>query len=198
MAPTSGAGAAPDSTAARARPEPDLGAKRAPVPGSFIEMMQRCTVSAVHLEMRDIYTPNDPDYLQWRAGDHFDPVERWPEWIDLVSGVIAQGAVVRRARIVSEPVTDYIRYEHALTGRLNVGAGELVRWLPRRRASDLCLPGNDFWVFDERLVLFNHFAGDGSSGDKEVRDEPGVIKLCVAAFEAVWERAVPHHEYELR
>jgi hypothetical protein len=160
--------------------------------------MKGCTVSALHLEMRDVYTPNDPDYQQWKAGDYFDPAERWPERIDLVSSVVAQGAVVRRARIVSEPVTEYVRYEHALTDRLNIDAGELVRWLPRRRASDLSLPGNDFWLFDGRIVLFNHFAGDGSSGDKELRDEPTVIELCARAFESVWDRAVPHQVYELR
>jgi hypothetical protein len=44
-------------------------------------------------------------------------------------------------------------------------------------------------------VLFNHFAGDGSSGDKELRDEPDVIKLCSSAFEAVWARATPHEQY---
>ena len=29
-------------------------------------------------------------------------------------------------------------------------------------------------------------------------DEPVVTKQCAAAFEAVWERAVPHGEYQLR
>lgn len=168
-----------------------------PVPQSFIELLRGCKTSAVHLEMRDTYTPQDPDYLRWRAGDHFDPAERWPEWIATVREIVDRGVVVRRARIVSEPVTDYIRYEHALTAGLNIAAGEQVRWLARRQASDLALPGNDFWVFDDRLVLFNHFAGDGSSGDKELRDEPGVIKLCLTAFEAVWQRAVPHEEYRL-
>lgn len=196
MAPTCAAHGADDPAVATARAE--CGPKRPGVPESFIQMMQACTISAVHLEMRDVYTPNDPDYLRWRAGGHFDPAERWPEWTRLVSRVIAQGAVVRRARIISEPVTDYVRYEHALTSRLNIGAGELVRWLPRRYASDLCLPGNDFWLFDGRLVLFNHFAGDGSSGDKEVRDGSAVVELCAQAFEAVWDRAVPHHLYELR
>lgn len=194
MAATGAAQEAADSAVATARIE--RGAERPGVPESFIQMMQACTVSAVHLEMRDVYTPDDPDYLRWRAGDHFDPAERWPEWSHLVSRVMAQGAVVRRARVISEPVTDYVRYEHALTGRLNIGAGELVRWLPRRYASDLCLPGNDFWLFDMRLVLFNHFSGDGSSGDKEVRHESAVVELCALAFEAVWDRAVPHHLYE--
>ncbi|MEV5503578.1 DUF6879 family protein, partial [Nonomuraea fuscirosea] len=29
---------------------------------------------------------------------------------------------------------------------MNIKAGELVRWLARRQASDLLLPGNDLWV----------------------------------------------------
>ena len=48
----------------------------------------------------------------------------------------------------------YIRFEHATTGS-NIDAGEQVRWLPRRRAADLLLPGCDCWVFDGRRVLFN-------------------------------------------
>lgn len=193
MARTSRTGAAPDGTESKVSPDPSS----KPVPRSFIELLAGCRTSAVHLEMRDAYTPEDPDYLRWKAGDHFDPAERWPEWIETVAGIAARGVTVRRARVVSEPVTDYIRYEHALTYRLNIASGEQVRWLPRRRASDLAVPGNDCWVFDNSLVLFNHFAGDGSSGDKELREEAHVIKLCLTAFEAVWQRATPHEEYEL-
>ena len=166
------------------------------VPTSFLDMLRECSVSAVHLEMRDAYTPKDPDYLRWMAGDHFDPAVRWPDLIEAVKEVVDEkGVAVRRARIISEPVTDYIRYEYAITSGLNVAAGESVRWLPRRRASDIALPGTDFWLFDDRLVLFNHFAGDGSSGDKELRNESEVVEFCAAAFEAVWSRAIPHEIY---
>jgi hypothetical protein len=58
-----------------------------------------------------------------------------------------------------------------------VHAGELVRWLPRRQASDIALPGNDFWVFDDATVLFNHFNGDGDWAvpGEELRTEPSVV-----------------------
>jgi hypothetical protein len=103
--------------------------------------------------------------------------------------------VIRRARIISEPVTPYIRFEYDVTDSMNIAAGEQVRWLPRRRASDLALPGNDFWVFDDRLVRFGYFAGDGTRLGHEVTAEPAVVKLCAAAFEAVWERAIDHKDY---
>lgn len=166
------------------------------VPESFTSLLTGCRFSAVHLEQRDVYTPADPDYLRWRGGDHFDPIEWGRGWIDLVAPLVARGVTVRRARIVSEPVTDYIRFEYGVTP-MNVAAGEQVRWLPRRRASDLAVPVNDYWVFDDRVVQFNHFAGDGSSlGRPENRDEPDLVSLCLSAFEAVWERAIPHEDYK--
>jgi hypothetical protein len=61
----------------------------------------------------------------------------------LIADTVARGVIVRRARVVSEPVSEYIRWEHYVT-HANVTAGEDVRWLPRRRATDIPLPGNDF------------------------------------------------------
>ncbi|KUM80182.1 hypothetical protein J7F01_33255 [Streptomyces sp. ISL-22] len=170
---------------------------------SFDELMEAAQHSAVHLEMRDQYAVGDEadDFNAWlRNGQRdADPnSEYWAPWVDMISRAVARGVVVRRARIVSEPVTDYIRYEHAGTA-VNVQAGEQVRWLPRRRAVDLVLPGADLWIFDGTQVLFNHFTGDGNWGDPpmELRAEPGIVKQCADAFEAVWERAVPHDEYEI-
>jgi hypothetical protein len=165
----------------------------------FDDLLSRSTSSAVHLEMRDEYTPDDPVFHDWKAGVSINPRERWPDWYGLVRNTIARGVVVRRARIVSEPVTDYIRYEYDVTEGLNLAAGEEVRWLPRRQASDIALPGNDFWVFDNCLVLFNIFAGDGTwpEDGTELREEPAVVALCTNAFEAVWQRAIPHREYHV-
>jgi hypothetical protein len=152
----------------------------------------------VHLEMRDVYTPSDPWFQAWLAGrdEEFGRGLERP-WLDLVREVTGRGVAVRRARVVSEPVSDFIAFEHATTAS-NVEAGEQVRWLPRRLASDLVLPGNDFWVFDGGLVRFGYFSGDGDVLGHELVAEPAVTDSCVAAFEAVWERAIPHDEYQLR
>ena len=155
--------------------------------------------SAMHLEMRDAYTPSDPDWLDWQAGNRFDPADReeWRSWFSLISATVARGVSVRRARIVSEPVTDYIRYEYGVTAGHNLAAGEQVRWLPRRNTAGLLVPPTDFWVFDEQVVLWNHFAGDGSWITEEKCYDPALARLCASAFGAVWERAIPHEEYRL-
>ncbi|MER5937996.1 DUF6879 family protein [Streptomyces sp. NPDC001928] len=170
---------------------------------SFDELMEAAQQSAMHLEMRDQYAVGDEadDFNTWlRNGQRdADPNSQyWASWVDMISRAVARGVVVRRARIVSEPVTDYIRYEHAGTV-VNVHAGEQVRWLARQRAADLMLPGADLWIFDGSQVLFNHFSGDGNWADlpMELRTEPSIVKQCSDAFEAVWERAVPHDKYEI-
>ncbi|MGE6955145.1 DUF6879 family protein, partial [Staphylococcus capitis] len=103
----------------------------------------------------------------------------------------------RRARIVSEPVTDYIRFEYAVTAGHNVAAGELVRWLPRHRAADLLVPAADFWAFDQSVVVFNHFDGNGDWVREDRRDDPDLARALAAAFEAVWDRGTPHADYRV-
>lgn len=169
---------------------------------TFAELLDGARQSAVHLEMRDAYGVDDEaeDFERWkRTGERdLDPGSPyWGPWVELIGRTIGRGVVVRRARIVSEPVSDYVRYEHAGTP-VNLGAGEQVRWLPRRRASDIALPGNDFWLIDGRLVRWNHFTGSGAAAEPEISEDPDAAKLCADAFEAVWDRGVPHEDYKIR
>ncbi|MDH6117241.1 DUF6879 family protein [Kitasatospora sp. GAS204B] len=160
------------------------------------ELFAACQRSAVHLEMRDGYMRDDPRFIAWQAGtlnlSALDEAER--PWMALMTETTSRGVRIRRARIVSEPISDYVRYEYDLTPG-NVASGELVRWLPRRQSTDLALPGNDFWLFDDETLLLNHFDGDGSFLDHELITDPAVSKLCSTAFESVWNRAIPHEEY---
>ncbi|MFE4688155.1 DUF6879 family protein [Streptomyces sp. NPDC056721] len=167
----------------------------------FPELIGIAQHSAVHLEMRDAYgvTNEADDFARWRATGvrDVDPQsEAWGPWTDLIKATVARDVTVRRARIVSEPVSDYIRYEHGGTV-VNVAAGEQVRWLPRRRASGIALPGNDFWLFDGRLIRWNHFTGAGLFTGAEVSEDPAEAKLCTEAFETVWDLAIPHDQYEI-
>jgi hypothetical protein len=168
---------------------------------TFDELMAKCQRSAVHLEMRDTYAVDyeKGPFAEWRGGFRHDPADQeswWRPWLDLIQETVSRGVVVRRARIVSEPVSEYTRFLYDGTFT-NVAAGEQVRWLPRRRASDIALPGNDFWLFDEQWVRWNHFTGEGASGGGELCGEPAAVKLCADAFETVWSRATPHDQHEI-
>lgn len=163
----------------------------------FAEIFAGVERSAMHLELRDAYTPDDPLFQKWQTegiGDE-ELLEHEADWAAIARDAVARGVVMRRARVVSEPLAPYPAFEYRCAGPLNVAAGEQVRWLPRRHASDLALPGNDCWILDHRTVIFGHFAGDGTLLGNEVVEEPAVLKLCADAFEAVWERAIPHEDY---
>ena len=166
------------------------------LPPKFEELLNAVERSAVHLEMRDGYSKTHHAYVAWSRGEAVDPRAVWPEWFPLVGRVVRTGGHVLRARIISEPVSEYVRFQYSVTSGLNLASGEQVRWLPRRHTSDIALPGNDFWLFDERIVMWNHFNGDGESTGYEVTDDLALVELCNAAFTSVWERAIPHESYE--
>ncbi|RAJ34631.1 hypothetical protein K353_05277 [Kitasatospora sp. SolWspMP-SS2h] len=166
---------------------------------TFAEQLAATRSTAVHLEMRDGYSvaKEVEAFAAWRDGFRHDPADRaswWRPWLSTVQETLGRGVEIRRARIVSTPVSEYIRFEHSGTFT-NIAAGEQVRWLDRRETSDIPLPGNDFWLFDGTLVRFNHFTGDGESAGPSFSADPAVARLCAAAFEVVWERAVPHEKF---
>ncbi|MFI5722859.1 DUF6879 family protein [Streptomyces cyaneofuscatus] len=160
----------------------------------FTALLRSAERSAVHLEMRDSYMA-DALFDRWRKGRDEELPEEYRQWQELVRETVARGVTLRRARVVSEPVTDYIRWEHSLTERHNIAAGEIVRWLPRRLASDLALPGNDLWLIDGERVLFHWFTGDGEWAGHEFNEDPATVKMVVTSLEAVWDRAIPHKEF---
>jgi len=167
----------------------------------WAELLGGCQRSAWHLEMRGWYGVEDEKqrlarFLATGRRDHAaEAAERQP-WLDLMRAVTSTGVQVRRARIVCEPLSDYMRFSYAGT-QPNIDAGEQVRWLPRRQASRIPLPGNDFWLLDGQRVLFNYFTGDGRSAGHELATDEPAVRLCQAAFAAVWPVAIPHDQYPI-
>jgi hypothetical protein len=53
----------------------------------------------------------------------------------------------------------------------------------------------DFYLLDNRLVIFLHYAGNGLGTDKVTSTDPHDIQLCQSAFRAVWELAIHHRDY---
>jgi hypothetical protein len=150
---------------------------------------------AVHLEMRDAYgtAVELPHMAQWAAGVPDDL--KWLQgWCATLRGHVKGGRSVRRARVVSEPLSEYQRWSHSIATPM-VEAGEDIRWVPRRLVSAVALPGNDFYLFDGRLAVFLLYAGNGLAVGKVSSADPAVLQLCRSSFEAVWKLAVPHREY---
>lgn len=162
----------------------------------FEQAIRRFDRESVHLEMRDSYGTEVelPHMAAWAAGEHDDMA--WMEpWCADVRSFVGEGKSLRRAHVVSEPLSDYQRWAYEVVG-LSQEAGEEHRWVPRRLVSSIAFPGNDFWMLDHRLVIFHHYAGNGRNIDFTTSTDPRDVELCSAAFEAVWSIGVPHREYK--
>jgi len=90
--------------------------------------------------MRDSYDQTDTGFAEWQATGDIGAYE-WGDHLDVVRAAVARGVRIRRVRLVSEPLSDYLRWEHACTD-VNLKAGEDVRWLPRTNEPErpCCVP----------------------------------------------------------
>ncbi|MFF7977334.1 DUF6879 family protein [Streptomyces sp. NPDC007905] len=153
---------------------------------------------AFHLELRDDYSVPDEDspFTSWLRGETVDYSYMEP-WTKLMRHLTSEGKTVRRVRVVTEPQSPYIQWEYATTP-LNEGAGEQIRWLPRHRLpEDLVFPvaGNDWWLFDDRLLAVGHFDAEGRALGSEIIEDPETVAECVCLRDQLWAAAIPHHEY---
>lgn len=168
-------------------------------PISYEEMQQLVKAikhSAVHMETRDAYGTSVelPHLAKWAAGEP-DDLEWLQGWCSTVREHVEAGRTVKRTRVVSEPLSDYQRWAYGVAQPM-VDAGDDIRWVPRRSVSSIAFPGNDYYLLDDRLVIFLHYAGSGLSTGMTTSTDPSAIELCRTAFEEVWKLAIPHGEYQ--
>ncbi|MDX6241442.1 MAG: hypothetical protein QOG10_6266 [Kribbellaceae bacterium] len=76
-----------------------------------------------------------------------------------------------------------------------VEAGEDVRFVPRRQVSELCIPGNDYYLFDDERAVFLHYAGSGLNNSLTTTTNPATVEMCRKAFDQVWPLGIPYSEY---
>ncbi|MBO4259948.1 hypothetical protein GRC12_39855 [Streptomyces griseorubiginosus] len=154
---------------------------------------------AFHLELRDDYSVPDEDspFASWLRGESVDYSYMEP-WTQLIRRVTGEGKSVRRIRVITEPHTPYIQWEHATTA-LNHEAGEEIRWLPRHRLPEgiiFPLAGNDWWLYDDRLLAVGHFDSQGRVLGSEIVEDPATVAECVRLRDVLWAVAIPHSEYK--
>ncbi|MFJ5678854.1 DUF6879 family protein [Streptomyces sp. NPDC093097] len=162
------------------------------------QFFERFAHDAFHLELRDDYSvPNEEGpYESWLHGTADDSF--MTPWTQLMKRVTDSGMTVRRVRVVTEPHSPCIQWEYVTT-HVNEATGEAIRWLPRRKLPEgLAFPvaGNDWWLFDDKLLAVGHFDDTGRVLGSEVIEAPAVVAECVRVRDLLWEMAIPHNEYK--
>ena len=150
--------------------------------------------TAFRLETRERYNePEETEPLRrFFAGE---PDYAWnDDWVALMRRRSADGRRMQRVRIVTEPHSDYTRFGLDLA-RVNVPAGEDIRYLPRERATGLDLPGHDFWLIDSTRLAILHFGEDDVLLGAEVHADPAVVVKHCYFRDVAWHYAIPFAEY---
>lgn len=151
------------------------------------------------LELRDHYGIDGELYGAWQARDLDAVAESYRRWLDrFTTEFVDPGRTYRRVRVVTEPLSDYQRMAVAYSG-ITVKVGEGLRWLPRRLASAIALPGNDCMILDSEAVVFIVMDADARNlVEAQYSAEPAVVSFCTDAFETAWDLAIPHAEYRVQ
>ena len=146
------------------------------------------------LETLDWYVASNErePYARFLSGQPVDPAWREP-WKRYVRGVRASGRVMQRVHIVSEPVSDYVRFELLHVYPANVEAGEDVRILGRQNAASL--PAMDFWLFDDALAAILTYDETGAVSRVELDDAPGRLRWYVDDRDRALRLASPLARY---
>ncbi|MEV0293200.1 DUF6879 family protein [Nocardia sp. NPDC050710] len=169
------------------------------VPGGepFDRVLRTARTRAFHLENYDNYlaTGESDSLRQFLADETTDPGGEWfTPWADQVRRMVGDGIVMQRARIVSEPHTDYTRFLLALA-RHNVAAGEDVRYLPR---ADTDVVSEDFWLLDDSTVVFSLFDLRGFWSGGAATSDSRMVRHAADIRDKVWPAAIPYRDYLTR
>ncbi len=157
---------------------------------------------AFHLELRDSYAVDSEDesYWRWKRGEPPDPADRNRPWLQRIKRITQLGRTVRRVRVITEPISEYIHFEYDSTPE-NLAAGEDIRWLPRRLVpADVIFPleGRDWWLFDNSFIAVGEFDDHGRPLGSRISTDPALLGQCISVRDRLWLSAIPHTNYRPR
>lgn len=162
----------------------------------FYRLFRNFRRTVFRLETQGVYREavEDEPLRRFLAGE--PPDDEWLQpWLDLVRLAKAENRAFRRVRVLTEPPTDYLRFEMDLALRLNIPAGEDIRALSRSQANMLGLPEDtDFWMFDDDRVGLMHFGDRGMLG-LEMINEPRAVSQYRQWRDCAWEAALTHQDW---
>ncbi|MBB5153922.1 DUF6879 family protein [Saccharopolyspora phatthalungensis] len=114
-------------------------------------------------------------------------------WHETVRNNAAAGKTMQRIKFVRKPLTDYARFLFDWVIADNVTAGEDYRIVDLAECK-VDLPAQDFWIFDESMVVLLNFNPDGTLRDREIID-PAHSAKCFEWRDLALKESVPFDEY---
>jgi len=169
--------------------------RRTVAPDDVLQLVATARSLAFKFEQLDSYLVDVDDdvevFERWLRGEA-DPTEGLDDWLDLMRELTSSGRAVRRARVVTLPPTDYVRFEAAAVPASHA-AGEEIHYMSRADAAGL--PEHDFWLLDDDRVLIMHFDDTGMPTAHDLTDNPAEVARHQAWADLAWQRATPYDAF---
>jgi hypothetical protein len=134
------------------------------------------------------YYQGDPGFDRYQAGEAWQDTDSKRHWVDLVRRRVSQGVLMQRVHVVTEPWSDYIRFELTQSYPPNLTAGEDIRIV----TAPAPWVGPDFWMFDDQQVWLMHYDEAGALvGVEDASASTATVRACVARKEEALAASTP-------
>jgi len=156
--------------------------------------------SAWRLELQGWYDePEEGELLaQWLADGDPRPTLAWfADWPAWIAEQAAAGRRFERVRVLTDPLTDYLRWQLDVITGPAIAAGEDIRVLPAEATAVLELGAADFYLLDDRQVVVLDFERGQVAGAR-LLDSPAELATFRAIQASAWDHALRFEEYRAR
>jgi hypothetical protein len=165
----------------------------------FTDLFRTFEHTAFRLETLQQYTVEyeQEPIRRFLAGEPRPDDPSKDEWCALIRDASARGKRMGRVHIVTEPLTDYLRYEIGWSYGDNVTAGEDIRIAPVQAGTWVDgLPRDyDFWLFDSRYLWVMSYDEDGRFLFAEHIEDPAEVVRHNHMRDVAMHTAVGFTEY---
>lgn len=120
----------------------------------FVRAIRGCRRLVFRLETLQVYRGSGED--EWiaafeRGAPHPPPEPEQDEWEAMIRSMTAAGVLIQRVHVVTEPLTDYLRFELAWAYPPNAAAGEDVSIADATAGWPMGVARHDYWLLDDRV-----------------------------------------------
>lgn len=155
----------------------------------FVRSFSDFEYTAYRLETLQEYdvTYERAEFQRFLAGEARGEFPGIQNWINILQQGIRDGKRFQRVHVLTEPLSDYVRFECAWAYRHNVTAGEDIRVIPVKQGEwPEGLPRQDYWLFDSRRLLMMNYSHDGTFDSADVVDDPAdIVSACYRRDQAI-------------
>jgi hypothetical protein len=133
--------------------------------------------------------PQESDEIEaFRAGRRIDPHTYSSPYVDDLKQLRNTGRRKGRVHILTQPLSEYLRFEFSRYYAPHALAGEDIRILDVTGRDNPLQGVQDFWLFDRATVVLMHYEDDGRQIGRELYEgdpAPYVAYQRIAEAEAV-------------